>query len=50
MFSLIQTCIMLGVDPYSYLVEAATRARRLPGSVYLSHEHRTDSLQATPQP
>ncbi len=50
MFSLIQTCTLLGVDPHSYLVEAATRARRLPGSVYLPHEHRTDSLQATPQP
>jgi len=45
MFSLIQTCTMLGVDPYGYLIEAATRARRLPGSVYLPHEHLMYSSQ-----
>lgn len=46
MFSLIQTCLMLGVDPFDYLIEAATRARRLPGSVYLPHQHKTESSQA----
>jgi transposase len=49
MFSLIQTCIKLGVDPFDYLVEAATRARELPGTVYLPHEHRTNSSQADAQ-
>lgn len=46
MFSLIQTCIQQGVEPFEYLVEAATRARREPGAVYLPHEHRTHSSQA----
>lgn len=45
MFSLIQTCVMLGVEPHAYLTEAASRARRLPGTVYLPHEHGTTSLQ-----
>jgi transposase len=49
MFSLIQTCIKLGVDPFAYLLEAATRAREMPGTVYLPHEHRTDSSQASAQ-
>ena len=47
MFSLVQTCTMLGVEPYSYLLEAATRARRLPGTVYLPHEHPTSSSQVS---
>ncbi len=45
MFSLIQTCTMLGVDPYSYLIEAATRSARVPGTVYLPHEHLMNSSQ-----
>ena len=45
MFSLIQTCTMLGVDPHAYLTEAATRARREAGTVYLPHEHPTTSSQ-----
>ena len=45
MFSLIQTCIMTGVDPHAYLMEAVSRARRLPGTVYLPHEHAGASLQ-----
>jgi transposase len=45
MFSMIQTCTVLGVDPHGYLTEAATRARRLPGTVYLPHEHPTRSSQ-----
>lgn len=45
MFSLIQTCGMLEVDPFSYLIEAATRARAVPGTVYLPHEHPTESSQ-----
>lgn len=45
MFSLIQTCLMLGVDPHDYLTEAATRARRDAGTVYLPHEHPTSSSQ-----
>ncbi len=46
MFSLIQTCIALDVDPHDYLTEAATRARRVAGSVYLPHEHPTRSSQS----
>ena len=45
MFSMIQTCTMLGVDPHGYLTEAATRARRLPGTTYLPHEHLMNSSQ-----
>lgn len=45
MFSMIQTCLMLGVDPHDYLTEAATRARREAGTVYLPHEHPTSSSQ-----
>ena len=45
LFSLIQTCTLLNVDPYAYMIEAATRARRLPGTVYLPHEHPTNSSQ-----
>ena len=41
MFSLIQTCTLLGVDPHSYMTEAATRARRQPGAVYVPHDHST---------
>jgi len=49
MFSLIQTCTQLGVDPFDYLLEAATRARRVPGTIYLPHEHQTDSSQVDAQ-
>lgn len=45
MFSLIQTCRMLGVDPHAYLTEAATRARCVPGTVYLPHEHLAKASQ-----
>lgn len=45
MFSMIQTCVQQGVEPFSYLTEAATRARRLPGSVYLPSDHQTGSSQ-----
>lgn len=48
MFSMIQTCTTLGVDPHGYLTEAATRARRMPGTVYLPHEHPTTSSQDQP--
>ncbi|MEO1603524.1 MAG: IS66 family transposase, partial [Pseudomonadota bacterium] len=44
-FSLIQTCTSQGVDPHGYLTEAATRARRTAGAVYLPHEHPTSSSQ-----
>ena len=47
MFSMIQTCTMLGVDPHGYLTEAATRARGTPGSVYLPHEYLMNSSQAS---
>lgn len=46
MFSLIQTCRMLDVDPFSYLTEAASRARAVAGTVYLPHEHPTESSQS----
>ncbi len=49
MFSLIQTCLVLDVDPHAYLLEAATRARRRPGTVYLPHEHPTNSSQVPPK-
>ena len=39
MFSLLGTCKLLGVNPRDYLTEAATRAIRDPGSVYLPHDH-----------
>ena len=45
MFSLIQTCTLLGVDPHAYLLEATTRARLLPGTAYLPHEHLAASSQ-----
>lgn len=43
LFSLIGSCTLLGVDPFDYLVEAAERALRDPGSAYLPHEHPTIS-------
>lgn len=46
MFSLIQTCRLLDVDPHGYLMEAASRARETPGTIYLPHEHPTESSQA----
>lgn len=45
MFSLIQTCVQQGKEPFSYLTEAATRARRMPGTVYLPSDHPTGSSQ-----
>jgi len=45
MFSLLQSCIVLGVEPFEYLMEAATRARNAPGTVYLPHQHPTISSQ-----
>jgi transposase len=45
MFSMIQTCVQQGVDPFEYMVEAAIRARRLPGTVYLPSDHQTGSSQ-----
>ena len=46
MLSLIQTCIQQDVEPFGYLREAATRARKLPGTTYLPREHKTASSQA----
>lgn len=45
LFSLIQTAVLVGVNPHAYLLEAATRARRVPGTAYLPHEHATNSSQ-----
>ncbi len=49
MFILVQTCTLLGVDPFDDLLEAVTRARRRPGTVHLPHKHRTESAQARGQ-
>lgn len=48
MFSLLGTCTKLGVDPFEYMHEAASRALREPGSVYLPHDHQTISSPDRP--
>ena len=45
MFSMIQTCTLLGVDPHRYLTAAATQARRSPGAVLMPHQLLADSSQ-----
>jgi transposase len=46
MFSLIGTCTLLDVDPFEFLTEAIERGLRNPGSVYLPHDHPTNSSQS----
>lgn len=45
-FSLVATCMQHGIDPFEYLMEAAKRGIRSPGSVYLPWDHPTKSSQS----
>jgi hypothetical protein len=38
LYTLVGTAKVCGVDPIAYLIEAATRARRTPGTVLLAAE------------
>ncbi len=43
MYSLVETCRRVGVDPHAYLLEAARRGIETPGSVFLPHDFAADT-------